>query len=76
MVSSTSVILFKVLLVALLFVIAFNLMKALFQFSSGKHSGKQLSHFLGRRVFFSAVVVILLLLAMATGFITPNPRPY
>ncbi|UTT86765.1 DUF2909 domain-containing protein [Vibrio pelagius] len=76
MVSSTSVILFKVLLVALLFVIAFNLMKALFQFSSSKHNGKQLSHFLGRRVSFSAIVVVLLLLAMATGFITPNPRPY
>jgi uncharacterized BrkB/YihY/UPF0761 family membrane protein len=68
--------LFKVLLVVLLFVIAFNLMKALFQFSSGKHNGKQLSNFLGRRVFFSAIVVVLLLLAMATGLITPNPRPY
>ncbi|MGF1818048.1 DUF2909 domain-containing protein, partial [Vibrio splendidus] len=42
----------------------------------GKHNGKRLSHFLGRRVMWSAVVVLILLLALGSGVITPNPRPY
>ncbi|MDN3701869.1 DUF2909 domain-containing protein [Vibrio artabrorum] len=74
--SSAFVLLFKMVLVALLFFIAFNLMKGLIQIASGKHNGQRLSHFLGRRVILSAVVVLLLLLALASGAITPNPRPY
>ncbi|WP_395338746.1 DUF2909 domain-containing protein [Ningiella sp. W23] len=35
-----------------------------------------MSRFIGRRVLASAVIVILMLLAIATGLITPNPRPY
>ncbi|MBB1462647.1 DUF2909 family protein [Vibrio splendidus] len=73
---STFVLLFKIVLVALLFFIAFNLMKGLIQIASGKQNGKRLSHFLGRRVMWSAVVVLLLLLALGSGVITPNPRPY
>ncbi|WP_373952774.1 DUF2909 family protein [Vibrio pomeroyi] len=76
MASSTFILLFKVVLVALLFFIAFNLMKGLIQIASGNHNGKRLSHFLGRRVMWSAVVVLMLLLALGTGVITPNPRPY
>lgn len=76
MMSSTFVLLFKVVLFVLLLVIIFNLMKALIQIASGKHNGKRLSHFLGRRVMLSAIVVLLLLLALASGVITPNPRPY
>ncbi|WP_286301637.1 DUF2909 family protein [Vibrio apostichopi] len=76
MMSSTFVLLFNVVLVVLLLVIVFNLMKALIQIASGKHNGKRLSHFLGRRVMLSAIVVLLLLLALASGVITPNPRPY
>ncbi|MDD1826622.1 DUF2909 domain-containing protein [Photobacterium sp. ZSDE20] len=76
MASSTFILFFKVVLVALLFFIAFNLMKGLIQIASGKHNGKRLSHFLGRRVMWSAVVVLMLLLALGTGVITPNPRPY
>ena len=76
MMSSTFVLLFKVVLVGLLLVIVFNLMKALIQIASGKHNGKRLSHFLGRRVMLSAIVVLLLLLSLASGVITPNPRPY
>ncbi len=76
MASSTFVLLFKIVLVALLFFIAFNLMKGQIQIASSKHNGKKLSHFLGRRVMWSAVVVLLLLIALGAGIITPNPRPY
>ena len=35
-----------------------------------------MSKFIGRRVLASAIIVILILIAVATGLITPNPRPY
>ncbi|KAB0461922.1 DUF2909 domain-containing protein [Vibrio kanaloae] len=76
MASSTFVLLLKIVLVALLFFIVFNLMKGLIQIASGKYNGKRLSHFLGRRVMLSAIVVLLLLIALGSGVITPNPRPY
>ena len=76
MASPTFILLFKVVLVALLFFIAFNLMKGLIQIASSKHNGKKLSRFLGRRVMWSAIVVLLLLLALGSGVIAPNPRPY
>jgi len=35
-----------------------------------------MSKFIGRRVLVSVIIVALLLLALATGVITPNRRPY
>jgi hypothetical protein len=35
-----------------------------------------MSKFIGRRVMVSAVIIALILLAIATGLIQPNPRPY
>jgi hypothetical protein len=35
-----------------------------------------MSQFIGRRVIVSAIIVGLILLAVATGLITPNPTPY
>ncbi|MEL0611317.1 DUF2909 domain-containing protein, partial [Vibrio echinoideorum] len=42
-----------------MFFIAFNLMKGLIQIASGKNNGKRLSDLFGRRVMWSAAVVIL-----------------
>jgi hypothetical protein len=39
-------------------------------------SEKPMSYYLGRRVLFSAIVIILLIIALQSGFLTPNPRPY
>jgi hypothetical protein len=36
---------------------------------------KPMSHYLGKRVVVSAIV-ILLIIALQSGLITPNPRPY
>ncbi|MGF1843805.1 DUF2909 domain-containing protein [Vibrio clamense] len=72
--------LFKIALVLLLFFIIFNLMRALLHISKtpleSSSQKKPVSHFLGRRVFFSALVVVLLLIAFLSGWIEPNPRPY
>jgi hypothetical protein len=37
---------------------------------------KPMSHYLGKRVVVSAIVIILLIIALQSGLITPNPRPY
>lgn len=66
----------KILIVILLFYILFNLFRALRIMLKNDTKNTSMSQFLGRRVFFSAVVLLLLIAAMATGLITPNPRPY
>ncbi len=35
-----------------------------------------MSHYLGRRVLYSVLVVLLLLVALGLGIVEPNPRPY
>jgi len=37
---------------------------------------KPMSFYLGRRVFLSALAVVLLVAALLSGFIEPNIRPY
>ncbi|MCL1056550.1 DUF2909 domain-containing protein [Shewanella gelidimarina] len=66
---------FKLVLVLLLLFILVNLGRALFVMVKGEKSAP-MSKYLGRRVLFSVLVVMLLLLALGTGIITPNPRPY
>lgn len=68
-------IVFKVILVLLLLFIMFNLARALFMLVKGE-SEKPMSQFLGRRVIYSVLVLVLILIALGSGVITPNPRPY
>lgn len=42
---------------------------------SGKTGGRPMSHFLGRRVLFSVVVLIFVIAALKLGFITANSSP-
>ncbi len=35
-----------------------------------------MSKFIDRRLMFSVAIVLLLLIGLMTGLITPNPRPY
>lgn len=73
------VFLFKAALVILLLFIILNLAFALFQLvrDNGQHDQqKPMSHYLGRRVMISAVVVILLILALTSGLVDPNQSPY
>ncbi|MDX1539336.1 DUF2909 domain-containing protein [Arsukibacterium sp.] len=68
--------LLKLVIIALLLFIVFNLFRAGIVMLRNDPEQKQMSRFLGRRVFYSVLVLLLLLLAMALGWITPNPRPY
>ncbi|MCS6232445.1 DUF2909 domain-containing protein [Shewanella baltica] len=66
---------FKLVLVLLLLFIIFNLGSALFIMVKGDHQ-VPMSRYLGRRVIFSVLVILLLLVALGTGLISPNPTPY
>lgn len=65
----------KIIVSGLLIFMVYNLFRALLVMLKGE-SAEPMSKFIGRRVITSAIIVGLLLLALATGLITPNPRPY
>ncbi|KLV05735.1 MULTISPECIES: DUF2909 domain-containing protein [Photobacterium] len=67
--------LLKALIVCLLIFIIFNLFRALPVMLKGKQA-YPMSRYLGRRILLSVILFALLLLALASGVITPNPRPY
>ncbi|MBB1268502.1 DUF2909 domain-containing protein [Shewanella sp. SR44-3] len=70
-----SLVIFKVTLVLLLVFIIFNLARALIIMVKGEQT-QPMSHYLGRRVLYSVLVVLLLLVALGLGIVEPNPRPY
>ncbi len=65
----------KIIIVLLLLYIMFNLFRALFIMMSTKQQAHPMSHYLGRRVFFSVVVLIIIIAAMKFGLIHTNPSP-
>jgi cytochrome bd-type quinol oxidase subunit 2 len=66
----------KFLLIALLLFIVFNLFRALYLMLKNDENQPSMSKFLGRRVMWSAVVLIAVILALQFGLITPHDRPY
>ncbi|MCF2950283.1 DUF2909 domain-containing protein [Paraglaciecola aquimarina] len=68
--------LIKILVGGLLIFMVFNLFKAMMIMLKNEPDSPPMSKFIGRRLIASAVIIVLILLAVATGLITPNPRPY
>ncbi len=68
--------LIKIIVVGLLAFMIYNLFRALFIMNKNDPNKPPMSKFIGRRVITSVAIVILLLLGILTGVITPNPRPY
>ncbi|GIU03958.1 DUF2909 family protein [Shewanella glacialipiscicola] len=66
---------FKLVLILLLLFIIFNLGRALFIMVKGDIQ-VPMSRYLGRRVIFSVLVILLLLVALGTGLISTHPTPY
>jgi hypothetical protein len=54
----------------------YNLYKAMRLMLKNEPSQPPMSKYIGRRVLTSAIIVIAILVAVATGVITPNPRPF
>lgn len=66
----------KITVAILLIWMAYNLFLAMKIMLKGEQSKESMTRFIGRRVLTSAVIMLLLILAIVTGIITPNPRPY
>lgn len=68
--------LIKIIVIGLLALMIYNLFRALFIMNKNDPNKPPMSKFIGRRVITSVVLVLLLLLGILTGVISPNPRPY
>ena len=66
----------KIIIVGCLLFMVFSLFQALLIMNKNDPNKPSMSKFIGRRVMISAFVVILMLMAIMTGVITPNPRPF
>lgn len=81
----------KIVIICLVFAMIYNLFKALMvmnkrprdQNGDGENSAsssdakgsENMSKYIGRRVMFSALIIIFLLISVATGLIELNPSP-
>lgn len=65
----------KLLFVILFLFVLISLFQAL-NIMRKEQTTVSMSQFIGRRLIYSALLLILIILAMAFGLITPNPRPY
>ena len=68
--------LFKILIVALLALMIYNLVRSLMLMNKNYPSQPPMSKYIGRRLMLSVAIVILLVIGLLTGLITPNQRPY
>ncbi len=66
----------KLILIGLVLFMAFNLFKAMMIMLKNEPDSPPMSKYIGKRLLASAVIVTLIILAIMTGLITPNPRPY
>ena len=65
----------KLLFVVLFLFVLISLFQAL-NIMRKEQTTVNMSQFIGRRLIYSAILLILIILAMVFGLITPNPRPY
>ena len=68
--------LIKIILIALVIFMIVNLFLAMRVMMKNDPNDGPMSKYIGRRVLTSALIVILIIVAISTGLITPNPRPY
>jgi len=69
--------LFKIVIVALLLFMIYNLFRALLLMNKKPEPNQpSMTKYIGRRLMVSVAIVLLLLIGLLTGLITPNPRPY
>lgn len=68
--------LIKILIGGLILFMVFNLFKAMMIMLKNDPDSPPMSKYIGRRLFGSVAIIVLILVAIATGLITPNPRPF
>ena len=67
--------LIKLLFIILLLLMVMCLFRALPAIIKGQ-SSRPLSHYLGRRLLIAVILFGLIVIALMTGVIQPNPSPY
>ena len=65
----------KIVIVAMLAFMIYNLFRALLTMNKNDPKKPAMSQYIGRRVMTSVAIIVLLLLGVLTGVITPNPHP-
>ncbi len=69
--------LFKIVIIALMIFMVYNLFRALLLMNKKPDPNQPcMTKYIGRRLLVSVAIVVLLLIGLFTGLITPNPRPY
>ena len=68
--------LIKIVIVAMLVFMVYNLFRALLVMNKNDPNKPPMSKYIGRRLMLSVAIVVLILIALSTGLITPNPRPH
>jgi len=66
----------KIIILGLMAFMVYSLFSALILMNKNDPNKPSMSKFIGRRVMTSVVIVLLLLVGILTGVITPNPRPF
>ncbi|MCD9548431.1 DUF2909 family protein [Photobacterium carnosum] len=67
--------LMKMLFIVLLLLMVIHLFRALPSIIKGQ-SSRPLSHYLGHRLLIAVILFGLVVIALLTGIIQPNPSPY
>jgi cytochrome b subunit of formate dehydrogenase len=68
--------LIKILIACLIVFMVVNLFKAMIVMLKNDPSTPPMSKYIGRRMIFAILIIGFIVVAMATGLITPNPRPF
>ena len=66
----------KIVIVGLLALMIYNLFRAMKVMNKNDKNQVSMTKFIGRRLMVSVAIVVLLIIGLLTGMITPNPRPY
>jgi hypothetical protein len=66
----------KIIIIGCLLFMVFSLFQALLVLNRNDPNKPSMSKFIGRRVMISAFIIILVLVAILTGVVTPNQRPF
>ncbi|WNC68899.1 DUF2909 domain-containing protein [Thalassotalea nanhaiensis] len=67
---------YKIFIAIFLAFMIYNLYRAMVVMNKNSAEQPPMSKYIGRRVICSAIIVLILLIGITTGLITPNPRPY
>lgn len=68
--------LIKIIIVTMLAFMVYNLFRALLIMNRNDPNKPPMSKYIGRRLMLSVAIVVLLLIGLSTGLITPNPTPH